>query len=279
MTTTVPAVDGDPPLAGEAQFAQRQALRSVAWFTALCLALALAGVALTSSSPQLVPFILALGPAVIALSIAVVEGQGSLGRLVSFLWKRPVDRRMYLLVALPIGWALATVAVGVLIGQSQQDLFPDLLPSLVIVPLVVLVPAFAEELAWRGFAVPRLMPVVSPFVANLVLAVPWTVMHLPLMLPGGINEGAALWPTILSLASYSIVLTWIFVRTGGSVLLTGLVHAGFNGVVPLMRGIDADAAWAIRAVLAALVALAIVVLGGFEVRRPASDRPEALTTG
>ena len=88
-------------------------------------------------------------------------------------------------------------------------------------------------------------------------------MHLVLELPGGINEGVATWATVLSLVSYSVVLTWVFVGTGGSVLVTALVHAGLNGVVPLMRGIDADTSWAVRAVLAAGIAVAIVALGGF----------------
>jgi uncharacterized protein len=279
MTPTVPVADGNPSLGGDSQLAQREGLRSVAWFVALNLVLVVVAVALTGSSPQMVPFLLALGPAVIALSIAAVEGLGSARRLLRLLGKRPHDRRMYVVLGIPVAWALATVAVGALIGQSQEELFADLLPAAIIVPLVVLVPALAEELAWRGFAVPRLMPVATPLAVSLVLAVPWIVMHLPLMLPGGINEGAALWPAVLSLASYSIVLTWVFVASGGSVLLAGLVHAGFNGVVPLMREIDADAAWAIRAVLAALVAVLIVALGGFRARRGVSNAEEAVAAG
>jgi membrane protease YdiL (CAAX protease family) len=100
------------------------------------------------------------------------------------------------------------------------------------------------------------------------------VMHVVLMLPGGINEGLALWSAILSLVAYSVVLTWIFVGSG-SVLLAALVHAGFNGVVPLMRGIDAEASWDIRAVLAAGIAIAIVVLGGF--RRMSASRQAAVS--
>ena len=109
---------------------------------------------------------------------------------------------------------------------------------------------------------PRLMTVMTPLRASL-LAVPWTVMHLVLLLPGGVNEGAALWPSVLSLFAYSVVLTWVFVGTGGSVLVTALVHTGLNGTVPIMWGVDPELSWALRAVLAAVIAVAVIALGGF----------------
>lgn len=243
------------------------ASRQVVWFVALCLALAAASAAIIPVAPQLVPFLLAIGPAIIALAIAWRVGHGSLRNLVRLLWRRPNQLRWYLVLALPIGWALATLAVGMAMGAVASDPFRDAFPAALIVPLVVLVPAFAEELAWRGFAVARLITVMSPLRASLVLAVPWIVMHLVLMLPGGMNEGAELWPTIVSLFAYSVVLTWVFVGTGGSVLVCGLLHAGLNGVVPLMSGMDPDVSWIVRAILAGIVAIAVVGLGGFRSAR------------
>jgi membrane protease YdiL (CAAX protease family) len=121
---------------------------------------------------------------------------------------------------------------------------------------------------------PRLLAVMSPLTAALVLAVPWTLVHLPLFLPGQQYDGLALWAMALSIFAYSILLTWVYVRTGGSVLMTALLHAGFNGVAPLMAGFDNDDSWAIRNLLVAVIALAVVALGGLRgagagrVRRP-----------
>jgi membrane protease YdiL (CAAX protease family) len=237
--------------------------RSVRWFVVLCMALVAGAVAASAASPQLVPFALALGPAVIAIGLAAREGDGAVRRLLGSLIRRPSQPRWYLAIGIPVLWALGVVAIGIALGFGKDDLFGGVFPAAVIVPLVVLGPALAEELAWRGFAVSRLTRTMSPLKAALVLSVPWTVMHLVLHLPGGINDGAALWPTVLDIVAYSIVLTWVFVGSGGSALLTGLVHAGLNGVVPLMSGIDLDAAWAIRALLAAVIAIAIVAFGGF----------------
>jgi membrane protease YdiL (CAAX protease family) len=251
-----------------------RSLRAVgaAWFVALCLVLAACAALATSAMPATVPFVLALGPALIAFGLAWREGGGAVRRLAKTATVRPADRRWFLVLLLPVGWALAAVAVAVALGQTSAGLFDKLTPTALIVPLVVLVPAFAEELAWRGYALPRAMSVLSPLQASLALGIPWALMHLVLQLPGGINAEASWWPTIVSVVAYSIILTWIFIGTGGSVLITALVHTGLNGVVPLMWGVNTEAAWEIRAVLAAVIALTIVALGGLRAeedhRRP-----------
>ncbi len=241
------------------------------WFVSLCLTLAGVAALVSASAPGLVPFALALGPALIAVSLAWRAGGGELDGLRRSLTLRPADRRWYLVLLLPVGWALAVVVTAVVLGEPIDGLFATFGPIALVVLLVVLIPAFAEELGWRGYALPRLMTVMSPLAASLVLAVPWTVMHLVLLLPGGVNEGAELWPSVLSLFAYSVVLTWVYVGTGGSVLLAALVHAGLNGVVPLMAGVDADLSWALRAVVAAVIALAVVAFGGF--RRSSTGEP------
>jgi membrane protease YdiL (CAAX protease family) len=229
------------------------------------MALAAVSVVATAAVPTLVPFALAIGPAIIALALARKEGNGADRRLLAGLVRRPARAAWYLVVALPLAWAAVTVVVGVALGHRKDDLFGAILPGALIVPVVVLIPALAEELAWRGFAVGRLTSSISPLGASLVLAVPWTVMHLVLLLPGAVNEGVELWPAVVSLTAYSVLLTWIFVGSG-SILLAALVHAGLNGVVPLMSGIEVEASWAIRAVVAAAIAIAVVTFGGFRRR-------------
>ena len=120
-----------------------------------------------------------------------------------------------------------------------------------------------------GFALPRLMSAMSPLAASLVLAIPWTLVHVFLYVPGQFNGDLSVWPMVVSIFSYLILLTWIFIGTGGSVLMTALFHAALNGVAPIMAGVDHDNAWIIRNVLAAVIALTLVALGGLR-RRPAS---------
>jgi CAAX protease family protein len=245
---------------------ERSHVRNAFAFAGLSLGLAV-GATLAGTPPALLPFILALGPTVFAMAFAWREGNGALTRLLRTAATRPSRRAWYVVVALPIAWAFATVGVAIVLGEPTAGLFDKVVPAIFIIPLVVLLPAFAEEIAWRGYAVTRLLPAMSPLAAALVIAGPWALMHVFLQLPGQMNAGLEVWPTLLSLVGYSVVLTWVFLGSGGSVLLTALVHAGFNGFVPLMGGIDFDLAWAVRALLIAAVAIAIVAAGGL--RRPA----------
>jgi uncharacterized protein len=231
-----------------------------AWFIGLSVALAAAGAAASSTSPALVPFALALGPAAIAIGLAWRERRGALRQLLHSVTVRPASRRWYLVLVVPILWALGVDVVAVVGGQVPGGLFDGITPAAVAIPLVVLLPAFAEELAWRGFALPRALALMSPIKASLLLAIPWTLLHLVLQLPGGINAAVSTWPTIVSVAAYSVLLTWVYLGTGGSVLMSALVHTGLNGVVPLMWGVNAEAAWEIRAVLAAVIALAVLTV-------------------
>ena len=51
--------------------------------------------------------------------------------------------------------------------------------------------------------------------------------------------------------------------------MTALLHAGLNGVAPVMAGVDPDNAWIIRNVLAAVIAVAVIALGGLRRRQAA----------
>ena len=247
----------------------RRGLVSVAVFIGV--SLLLAAIAFLPAVPtEIAPFMLALGPLVIAVALAWGEGNDALGRLWRMLTKIPDNVLWFLAIAVPAAWALTVLIVAVVAGAPAEGLFDGVGLSSLLVLLVVLIPAFAEELAWRGFAVPRLLPFMSPLAAALLLAVPWTILHLPLMLvPGSINEGLAVFPAVLALFSYSVILTWIFVGSGGSVLLTGLVHAGLNGVVPIFQNLDAEQAWLLRGIVAAVIAVLVALLGGMHRRTTA----------
>jgi hypothetical protein len=44
--------------------------------------------------------------------------------------------------------------------------------------------------------------------------------------------------------------------------MTSLFHAGLNGMAPVMAGVEAGSSWVIRNLIAALVAVGVVALGG-----------------
>jgi membrane protease YdiL (CAAX protease family) len=261
-TVTTSARGFDPDIAATARTG---GIGHVLAFAGLSVGLA-AAATLGGVPPALVPFVLALGPTAFALAFAWHEGDGGVRRLLATASTRPNRRAWYALLALPIAWALAVVAVAVALGEPSGGMFDKAFPAILVLPFVVLIPAFAEEISWRGYAVNRMPRTMTPLAVAVLVGIPWAAMHLFLQLPGQMNAGLDWWPTVVSLIGYSVILTWAFVGSGGSVLLVALIHAGLNGVAPLMAGVDIDRAWIIRAVIVAVIALTIVLAD--RLRRP-----------
>jgi membrane protease YdiL (CAAX protease family) len=87
----------------------------------------------------------------------------------------------------------------------------------------------SEEPGWRGFALPRLQAKFSPLVSSLILGVLWAVWHAPARF-GGI-EASSLSDTIsewVLIVLVTIIFTWLFNRTKGSILVTALIHPAMN---------------------------------------------------
>jgi len=90
--------------------------------------------------------------------------------------------------------------------------------------------SLGEEVGWRGFGQPRLQSRYAPLVASVIVGAVWATWHLwPIITPGGDGITALIAAeTYVRLISTSVVFTWIFNGTGGSVLLVMLAHAGHN---------------------------------------------------
>jgi membrane protease YdiL (CAAX protease family) len=84
-----------------------------------------------------------------------------------------------------------------------------------------------EELAWRGFALPRLQSKYNALTSSLILSVPWTLFHLPLFFDLNMNMGSFA-SFAIRIAATTILFTWMFNNTRGSVLLAYMLHAAGN---------------------------------------------------
>ena len=91
-----------------------------------------------------------------------------------------------------------------------------------------------EEPGWRGFALPRLQARLGPLGGTLLLGVLWGVWHLPqYLVPTWAEESGGLHPAnvvlfLLMVLALAPIMTWLFNRTRGSVLLAILAHASVN---------------------------------------------------
>jgi membrane protease YdiL (CAAX protease family) len=86
--------------------------------------------------------------------------------------------------------------------------------------------ANGEEIAWRGYVLPRLQAKHSALVSSLIVGLIWGVWHLPKYLSH--------WDTVtflffmVAIVARAILYTWLYNNTKGSLLLTTLFHASGN---------------------------------------------------
>lgn len=90
---------------------------------------------------------------------------------------------------------------------------------------------FGEEVGWRGFALPRMQSVQRAFPATFLLSVLWALWHLPLFLYRTGYTGADVSGTIgwfFSLLTGSVLLTWMYNSTRGSILVCAVFHTAVD---------------------------------------------------
>jgi uncharacterized protein len=232
-------------------------------------------------------------PAIAALlAAALTGGRSALRDLGARLVRWRVGWLWYLVVILgPAVFSLAVAGVYVLLRGSWATAAPAalregpwmMLPLFLVI--LTLTDGLGEELGWRGFALPRLLSGHNALAASLILGVIWALWHLPLIW----TEGSAIyqqpvWLPLLDITAKSVLFTWVFLHTRGSVLLAMLLHGATNLFIvspsPTSSGdltlslLAAGAKWV-------LVVVVIVVAGPQLVRgtRPQAEvlPPEALS--
>ncbi len=120
-----------------------------------------------------------------------------------------------------------------------------------------------EEPAWRGYALPRLMEGRSALAAALILGALHAVWHWPLF--GVEYDLTNIVPWAISVFCVSIVTAWMWLRTGGSLLLPALLHTMVNTTAfPFgwFTGGDLIRLWWVWAALWLAVAALVVIANG-----------------
>jgi hypothetical protein len=137
---------------------------------------------------------------------------------------------------------------------------------LVTAALPVTLFTFGEEYGWRGYLLPRLLPL-GEIRASVLIGVIWGVWHLPLLLAGlnypGVNVFLAIIIFTFVTVALSFAYTWFYVVSSGSVLVAAVLHASTNQfsdtfwVAPRLSVVTPFAPSVVSAVL--IMALVVVV--------------------
>lgn len=215
-----------------------------------------------------------LGPFVAAIIMtAIVYGRAGLRKFFSQLVRWRVGAKNYGIVFMtPIFICMVAAGITVLIAEPRPSALT--IEKLREVPerflFIFLFIGLGEEPGWRGFALPELQKKYSPLIASLILAPIWAIWHLPLV-------GKEFpWPIVpaflLSLFGATFMLTWLFNRTNGSVLLPMLFHATVNSVgagliFPLFIDRALLALWYIYGAIWLCLGLATLLLEGKQLKR------------
>jgi membrane protease YdiL (CAAX protease family) len=133
----------------------------------------------------------------------------------------------------PLALTLAAVALHATLGGRMPSLgtLIGALPVVLLTALYMIVSvALGEEVGWRGYALPAsLQARHGALLSSLILGVLWALWHLPLFFNPDTLYGNL--PFVLFLAylvPFTILITWVFNSTGGSVLLAMIFHAFMN---------------------------------------------------
>lgn len=198
---------------------------------------ALGSQGLISKPPMILGFATGWAPGIAAIVVtAMIAGRQGVSDLLRrfLIWR--VGLQWYLV-------ALFVIAAMILGGIWLYSLFGGTMPTLPLagasilnVPLsfVILTVLGAlintEEIAWRGFALPRLQARYSALTACALVALPEAIFHLPYFW----NKDAVFhqnvgifWFTAFAIAAV-FIYAFLFNKTKGSLLIVTLLHASQN---------------------------------------------------
>ncbi|HZA05610.1 MAG TPA: CPBP family intramembrane glutamic endopeptidase [Propionibacteriaceae bacterium] len=212
------------------------------------------------------------GPLIAAVVVAALAGGRP--RLLGLLrgvgrWRVPWSRWALALV----GPFLAAGAVGAL-ALTAGIVEPSSLAAgldwstwsavpLLLVTTALLGGPLFEEVGWRGFLLEELQRRRSALASTLLVALIWSVWHLPLLISEPTGQRPPL-PFVVWIVAQAVLFTWLYNTSSGSVLLAIVFHATINVstrllLEPLVGQDNFAVIWWLMAAAYCLVAAVVLV--------------------
>lgn len=246
---------------------------------------AVAPLALSEASPlpagvrDVLSFLIKFGPSLAGVvTMALVGGRAGLTRLFGALFRWRVHPAWYALVlAGPPILLLAAVYIWGALGDGVPPAEWAMAYVFVywLAVRVLIGGGLGEELGWRGFMLPYLQNRWGPIRASLVIGFFWGLWHVPAFLFEGTGKSGG--PAQIVLFTVfcmvlSLIFTWVYNGSGGSLLIVVLLHGCINGTDRTMDtifpGQQADLVWGVMLLGIAIVLTVATRLG----QPPASTR-------
>lgn len=243
------------------------------------------------------PMVMMFTPLIATLTVLVVKKPPRDQRLRSLgIWPlRPAKRIVWcsaVMTVAPLALILACIGISALFGWIQLDLthfsafqesldspleqsmlWPVVIAQVAMIPfasLINAIPAFGEEIGWRGWLLPALRPL-GTWPALVLSGAVWGLWHTPIILLGQNFNEPNLWGVLLMTVggiAWGVLFGWLRLRTGsiwpsvighgslnasgGLILVLGTAGAPMN--LPLVNPLGVSG-WIIIAVVVTVLAL------------------------
>ena len=171
---------------------------------------------------------------------AIVSGKVGLKEMFRrlLIWRAGIGWWVFALIAFALMYLGGLVLAALFSGSTVSVNLAQ--PLYMFFPLFImkffLDAGLGEELGWRGFLLPRLQTRYSALVSSIIVGIVWGLWHLPLFMLEGMSPTyemgqawgvvpALLGYTVVVVIPYSILFTWMYNNTKGSLLLAFVFHA------------------------------------------------------
>ena len=187
---------------------------------------------------QIIYLVGVFAPALVALALTYrTEGAAGVSALLSRIAKPRASARWYVFAITYMALIKLAGAVVYRIALGTWPAFGSEPISLMLGATLISTPVQAgEEIGWRGYALPRLERLIGLGPGSVVLGVVWATWHLPFFLiTGNDKSGQSFFVYAIGATAISVAMAWVYWRTGGSLLITMLMHAAINNTTGIVR--------------------------------------------
>ncbi|NTU56402.1 MAG: CPBP family intramembrane metalloprotease [Anaerolineales bacterium] len=207
----------------------------------------------------------ACGPTIVAFVMtAFTEGKPGVKALWRRFWNRNLSLK-WLLVTL-LGFEVLRLVTYLVVRTIDGQPYPIVDTSN---PLWMTIPLFlsafissgmGEEFGWRGYVLPRFQAKWNALTSSIILGLIWAAWHVPGFIMPNISplyqQNFLEWVPGMLLGS--VLYTWIFNNTKGSVLAAAIFHAAWNTSVVVLPD---SSYWYFYGIFLLVVILIVVIFG------------------
>lgn len=232
-----------------------------------------------------IPELFGFGPFISAIIVTLIyRGKSGLKEL----FKKVIEWRV------PIRWYIWAIILPVipqwlglfLWGQltTTEIILPSLtsyISSWLQIALISTVYYITEELGWRGFMLPRLLSMHKWIKSSLILGIIWSIWHYPLWFTSNWATSGSLQAAVLMVTAstilviaLSIMMTWIFKNSKGSILVAMLFHGSSQANRTHMYSAAGDLSWSgssfilVEAATLSVMVLLLILVSRTQVNSP-----------